>query len=128
MVYYDHNKIVAIRGRKISDEVDRELLKGEGGRGGDGHKWRDGRMGVDLVLLAEGAAINEVFYEEGKTWPPKITFKDSLGVEDTHVTHGGGRVDGVEKRGAGRWGNIHPSLKVKVSIVISPIRHRRVIE
>ena len=116
---------MAIGGRKISDEVDRELLKGKDGRGGDGCKQRDGRMGIDLVLLTDGASIDEVFHEGGETWPSKITFKDSLGVEDTHVTHGGGRVDGVEKRGAGRWRNIHPSFKVKLSIVISPIRCRR---
>ena len=85
-------------------------------------------MGVDFVLLTEGASINEVFYKGRETRPPKVTFKDSLGMEDTHVTHGGGRVDGVEERGVGQWGNIHPSLKVKVSIVISPIRHRRVRE
>ena len=28
MVYYDHNRVVAIGGRKIGDEVNRELLKG----------------------------------------------------------------------------------------------------
>ena len=28
MVYYDHNRVVAIGGREISDEVNRELLKG----------------------------------------------------------------------------------------------------
>ena len=128
MVYYDHNRVVAIRGRKIGDEVDRELLKGEGDRGGDGHKWRDDRISVDLVLLTDGAAINEVFHEGEETWPPKITFKDSLGVEDIHVTHGERRVDGVEEGGVGQWGNIHPSFKVKMSIVIGPIRHRRVRE
>ena len=125
MDYYDHNKVMAIRGRKIGDEVDRELLKGEGGRGGDGHEWRDGRMGVDLVLLTEGTAVNEVFHEGGETWPSKIMFKDSLDVEDAHVTHGGGRVDGVEEKRVGQRGNIHPSFKVKVFIVISPIRRRR---
>ena len=124
MVYYGHNRVVAIRGRKISDEVNRELLKGEGGRGGDGHKQRDGRMSVYLVLLTDGTAINEVFHEGEEIWPPKI----SLGVEDIHVTHGEGRVDGVEEGGVGQWGNIHPSFKVKVSIVIGPIRHRRVRE
>ena len=92
---------MAIRGRKISDEVDRELFKGEGGRGGDGHKQRDGWMGVDFVLLTEGASVDEVFYEGRETRPPKVTFKDSLGMEDIHVTCGGERVDGVEERGAG---------------------------
>ena len=59
-------------------------------------------MDVDLVLLAEGAAIDKVFHKGGETRPPEILFKDSLGVEDTHVTHGGGRVDGVEERGVGQ--------------------------
>ena len=101
MVYYDHNRVMAIRGRKIGDEIDRELFKEEGGRGGDGRKWRDGQMGVDFVLLIEGTSINEVFYEGRETRPPKVTFKDRLGMEDTHVTSSGGRVDGVEKRGVG---------------------------
>ena len=125
MVYYDHNRVMAIGGREISDEVDRELFKEKDGRGGDGCKWRDGQMGVDFVLLTEGTAVDEVFHEGGETWPLKITFKDSFGVENTHVACGGGRVDGVEERGAGQWGNIHPSFKVKVSIVINPVRRGR---
>ena len=128
MVYYDHNRVMAVGGRKIGDEVDRELFKGEGDRGGDGRKQRDGWMGIDFVLLTEGAPIDEVFYEGRETRPPKVTFKNSLGVEDTHVIYGGGRVDGVDERGVGQWGNIHLSLEVEVSIVISPIRHRRVRE
>ena len=86
MVYYDHNRVMAIRGRKIGDEVDRELFKREGGKGGDGHKWRDSQMGVKFVLLTEGASVNKVFYKGRETGPPKVTFKDSLGVEDTHMT------------------------------------------
>ena len=101
MVYHDHNRVVAIGGRKIGDEVDRELLKGEGGRGEDGHEQRVGWMGVDFVLLTKGTSIDEVLYKRREIRPPKVTFKNSLGVEDTHVTHGGGRVDGVEERGAG---------------------------
>ena len=101
MVYYDHNRVMAVGGRKISDEINRELFKGEGGRGGDEHKWRDGWMDVDFVLLTEGTSIDEVFYKGRETGPPRVTFKDRLGVEDTHVTSGGGRVDEVEERGAG---------------------------
>ena len=101
MVYYDHNRVMAVRGRKISDEVNRELFKGEGDRGGDGHKWRNSWMGVDFVLLIEGTSVNEVFYKGRETGSPKVMFKDSLGVENTHVTRGGERVDGVEERGAG---------------------------
>ena len=85
-------------------------------------------MGVHFVLLTEGTPVDEVFHKGGETGLSKITFKDSFGVEDIHVTCGGGRVDGVEERGVGRWGNIHLSFKVKVSIVVSPIRHRRVRE
>ena len=101
MVYYNHNRVMAIRGRKIGDEIDRELFEGEGGRGEDGHKWRVGQMDVDFVLLTEGASINEVFYEGRETGPPKVTFKDRHGVKNTHVTSSGGRVDGVEEREAG---------------------------
>ena len=50
-------------------------------------------MSVDLVLLANCAAHNEVLDKGGKTWPPEILFKDGFGVENTHMTQEGGRVD-----------------------------------
>ena len=58
-------------------------------------------MGVDFVLLTDGTSVNEVFYEGREIRPPKVMFKNRLGVEDTHMTSSGGRVDEVEKRGAG---------------------------
>ena len=101
MIYYDHNRVMAGGGRKIGDEVDRELFEGKDGSGGDGCKWRNSQIGVDFVLLTEGTSINEVFYEGREIGPPKVTFKDRLGVEDTHVISSGGRVDGVKERGVG---------------------------
>ena len=58
-------------------------------------------MGVDFILLTKGTSVDKVFYEGRKTGPPKVIFKNSLGVEDTHMTCGGGKVDGVEERGVG---------------------------
>ena len=58
-------------------------------------------MGVDFVLLTDGTSVDEVFYERREIGPSKVIFKDRLGVEDTHMTSSGGRVDEVEKRGAG---------------------------
>ena len=42
-------------------------------------------MSVDLVLLANSAACDEMLDKGGKAWPPEITFKDRLGAEYSHV-------------------------------------------
>ena len=50
----DHNQkgIKTIRKGKVSDQITGDLLEGAGAGGWDGKKWRSGRVGVDLVLLA----------------------------------------------------------------------------
>ena len=53
-------------------------------------------MCINLVLLADCAAINKVLDKEGKTGPPIVAFKDSLCVEDTHMTREGKGMDSVE--------------------------------
>ena len=42
-------------------------------------------MSIHFVLLANGATGNEMFDEGGEAWPPEVSFKDRLGVEDSHV-------------------------------------------
>ena len=93
MVYYDHNRIMASRGREISDGIDRELFEGKDSRGSDWQERRDSGMSVDFILLADGTAINEVFDKQGATRPPEITFEDDLSVKDTHVFCSGKRID-----------------------------------
>ena len=63
-----------------------ELLERERNGGGDGPKWRNCRMYVNLVLLANCTTCDKVFDKGGQAWPPEVVFKDSLGMEDTHVT------------------------------------------
>ena len=43
-------------------------------------------MSINLVLLADCTAIDKVFDKGGKTGPPVVAFKDSLAVEDIHMT------------------------------------------
>ena len=86
MVYYDHNRIMATRRNEISDEINRKLFERKDSGGRNRHKWRDGRMSVNLVLLADGTTIDEMFYKGSKAQPPKVMFKDGLGVKNTHMT------------------------------------------
>ena len=96
MVYYDHNRIMAIGSRKVHDKVNGQLLEGEGVQGGNGNERRDSRMGVDLVLLTDGTPIDEVFDKRGKAQPPEVTFENSLCAEDIHVAGGRGGVKRME--------------------------------
>ena len=50
-------------------------------------------MSVDFVLLANSATHNKMLDKGGKTWPPEVPFEDRLGMENTHMTREGGRVD-----------------------------------
>ena len=83
-----------MRRGKVCDKVNGQLLEGEGVRGGNGNERRDGRMGVNLVLLTDGTPVDKMFDKRGKAWPPEVTFKNSLCAEDTHVA--GGR-EGVKR-------------------------------
>ena len=83
---------MAIGSGKVCDKVNGQLLEEEGVRGGNGNERRESRMGVNLVLLTDGTPIDEVFDKRGKAWPPEVTFKNSLHVEDTHVARGRGGV------------------------------------
>ena len=53
-------------------------------------------MGVDFILLADGATINKVLNEKSKSRPPEVVFEDGLHVEDAHVARGRRGVKRVE--------------------------------
>ena len=93
MVDHDHNRIKSQGERKVSDEIHREPFEGKQDSGGDWTKRGNGWVSVDLVLLANYTTCNEMLDKGGKTWPPEVLLKDRLGVENTHVTQEGGRVD-----------------------------------
>ena len=43
-------------------------------------------MGVNLVLLTDGTASNEMFHERGETRPPEVPLQDLLGMKDSHMS------------------------------------------
>ena len=59
MVDHDQDGIHSVHFGEVSDEVDRELFKGEGGCGGYGVQWWANGVCVYLVLLAYGTSLNE---------------------------------------------------------------------
>ena len=101
MVDHNQNRIVAHRQWEVSDEIDRELSERERNSGWDGVQRGDDRMSVDLVLLANHTTHNEVFDKSGEAWPPEVTFKDSFGVKDTHVSREWGGMDGMKESRVG---------------------------
>ena len=93
MVDHNHNRIKPRGKRVIGDEIDRKLFEGERDSRQDWTQRGNGRMSVDLVLLANSATHDEMFDKGGKAWPPEVTLKDRFSVEDPHVAREGGRVD-----------------------------------
>ena len=86
MVDHDHDRIKSRGGREVSDEVNRELFKGERDGGLDREERRDNGVSIGLVLLANGTTNDEMFHKGGEAWPPEILFQNRFGVKDTHVT------------------------------------------
>ena len=90
MVNHDQQRIVAKRGQEVSNQINRQLLKWAGTRGGDGGKCRDGWVGIDLHLLAEGATRDEAMNKGGHTWPPIVPRQERIGAKEPPVTRGEG--------------------------------------
>ena len=57
MVDHNQERVESIRQREVSDKVNRKLLERAGTRGGERRQHRDGWMGVDFHLLAEGVTF-----------------------------------------------------------------------
>ena len=93
MVDHDHNRIKPRGKREVGDEINRKLFEGERDSGQDWTERRNGRMSVNLVLLANSATNNKMFDKDGKAQPPEVMLKDRLSAEDSHVAREGGRVD-----------------------------------
>ena len=97
MVDHDHDRIKSCRRREISDEVNGELSEGERDVGFNGEQGGRNRVGVCLVLLADRTTSDEVLYKGGETWPPEVSFQDSFGMKDPHMSRERGGVNGVEQ-------------------------------
>ena len=50
-------------------------------------------MSIGLVLLANGATSNEVFYKCGEAWPPEVPFQDNVHTKNSHVSQERGGMD-----------------------------------
>ena len=85
MVNHDHNRIKTEGNQEIGDEVDRKLLERERDSGRDRTERWNGRMSINLVLLANSTTSNKMLNKGGQAWPSEITFKDRLSAEDSHV-------------------------------------------
>ena len=90
MVDHDHERVVAIGWQEIGDQVNRQLLKQAGAAGGDRGERRDSQVGIDLHLLAKGAARDETVHEGGYTQPPVVPRQQGIGTKESPVTRSEG--------------------------------------
>ena len=84
----DHNQkgIKTIRKGKVSDQIIGDLLEGAGAGGQDGEKWRSRWMGIDLVLLARGTAVDKTVNIRGEARPPKLRGNKLVSFENSRMT------------------------------------------
>ena len=73
VVYHDQDRIIAVGGRKIRDKIHGDLLERAGAFGGNRGEGGMGRVGVDLVGLANSAA-GDIFADEGGHAGPPVVF------------------------------------------------------
>ena len=74
-------------------------------------------MCVNLGLLVNRTASDEIFDKGREAQPPEVTFKDTFGAENSHMSREGGRMDAMEESRACQGRNIQAIAKIKVSIV-----------
>ena len=67
---------------------------------------------VNLVLLAYSASGNEGIDEGGESWPPKVSFQKSFGVESACMSCGGGVMYGADNGLSFMWWNVHATFEV----------------
>ena len=72
MVNHNQKGIETIRKWKVGDEITGDLLERVRTGRQNGKKWRVRRVSVDLVLLAQGTAMDIAADKGYKTWPPKL--------------------------------------------------------
>ena len=73
MVYHDHERVKAGGYGEVCDKITRDLLEGAGGDGFNGRQGGYGGMGIGLVLLAEGAALDIAADKRGEAGPPEFS-------------------------------------------------------
>ena len=82
MVNHDQQRVIIMGRQEISNQVDRQLLKWVDAGGGEGGEHRDSWVGINLHLLAEGTARDEMTNKGGHTRPPVVVRQQGVGVEE----------------------------------------------
>ena len=125
MVNHDHDRIKTIDQRKVSDEVDGEVLEGARAlKGKRGDSW-DCRMGEDLMCLANRTARNIVPDVDEKARPPIVLGKEGNGMKMAAMAAFKGAVSGSNQIVAGQLRDIEMSFVIESSIIKGPILHFR---
>ena len=88
MVYHDHERIEARGDREIRDKIAGDLLEGAGSDGFDGRERGHGGVRVNLVLLAEGTALDVAADEGGEARPPEFGGDQLSGFQEAGVSGG----------------------------------------
>ena len=112
MVDHDHQRIMPIRWGKVRDEIYRELLEGQGGRGWDRSERGASGMMVDFVLLTYGTSVYEGIDERGQSRPPEVSLKEGFGAKSSGMSRGRGVVYGANNGLSFMWGDVHVALEV----------------
>ena len=89
MVDHDQKGIKTIRKGKVGDEVTGDLLEGTGAGGWNGKERGSGWMGIDLVLLAQGTAVDITANVRGEAWPPKFRGNQLASFENAGMASSG---------------------------------------
>ena len=76
--------------QETSNEVNGQLLKWMGAGGGERGECGDGWVGINLHLLAEGAARDEMADKGRHTQPPVVVRQQGVGVEEPPVSQSKG--------------------------------------
>ena len=88
MVYHDQNRIIAVGGREVSNEIHGDLLERVGAFRRDGGEQGKGRVGVNLIGLASSTAGDEFLDKGGHSQPPIVLLEKGDGVEISAVGSG----------------------------------------
>ena len=88
MVYHDQNRIIAVGEQEISDEIHGNLLEWACAFGRNRGKGGVGRVGVNLIGLANSAAGDEFADEGGHARPPIVFLEHGDGAEISPVEIG----------------------------------------
>jgi hypothetical protein len=74
MVYHDHDRVEPPGWRELSDQINRQEGKGNGGSGGNRDEgWCDW-VSIGFHLLTKGTTFNIFVNIRTQAWPPEVTF------------------------------------------------------